>query len=447
MKLPVKPPDFLSIINNSPHLLEKAISANPLDEKGRYLHWDKLRHLTPPQGLTSEEWWAITRFRRQSLSVSLPLHDKAGRPFNFCIPDTLHRDLHQLDMTATGKIPGNQPLASPAMQNTFRFRSLAEESIRSSQLEGASTTYRVAKEMLRQGRRPSDKSEQMIFNNYHAMQFIRELRDDELTPSLILELHKILMEDTLDESEKAGVLRSESDEVYVTDRTGAGILHSPPNASELPRRMDALCAFANQVTENPFVHPIVQAIALHFMLAYDHPFVDGNGRTARALFYWSMIRRGYLLTELISISRIIKQSPTQYGRAFLHTETDGNDLTYFIIHQIGIIKQAMEDLNNYMDQRTKDLTSTHDVIKSAQIPGIEKLNHRQLSLLRHALDHPRFVYNINEHRNSHGISYETARQDLLQLSDKLKLLNKLKDGKTFIFISPDDLKDQLKRHH
>lgn len=44
------------------------------------------------------------------------------------------------------------------------------------------------------------------------------------------------------------------------------------------------------------------------MIAYMHPFVDGNGRTARALFYWYMLKSGYWLTEYLSISRVIAKS-------------------------------------------------------------------------------------------------------------------------------------------
>ena len=56
----------------------------------------------------------------------------------------------------------------------FLVNSLMEEAIRSSQLEGATTSRRVAKEMLRTGREPRDRSERMIANNYRALQFMRE---------------------------------------------------------------------------------------------------------------------------------------------------------------------------------------------------------------------------------------------------------------------------------
>ena len=443
MKPPIKPPDFTKMITENPKILVKAFSASPTDHKGRYLHWDKLRHLSPPDDLTSEEWWAIIRFRRQNLFTSLPLIGKSSQAFKFCMPDSVQKDLHWLDINAAGTISSNQSIFNSGMQNTYLVKSLVEEAINSSQLEGASTTRHVAQEMIRQGRDPKDKSEQMILNNYHAMQLIRDFKDDELTPSFLLELHRILTEKTLDDSGKAGILRSKEDKVYVTDRTSSSILHLPPKASELEQRIESLCRFANCASGEGFIHPVIRAITLHFMLAYDHPFVDGNGRTARALFYWSMINQGYWLTEFISISRIIKLAPVEYGRAFLYTETDDNDLTYFIIHQLEVIKKAIADLHLYIEKKTNDIKYAQETLRDAKHLG-GKLNFRQLGLLRHALKHSKFIYNINEHRNFHGISYETARKDLLYMSDDLNLLNKLKDSRTFIFISPSDLEERIK---
>ena len=65
-----------------------------------------------------------------------------------------------------------------------------------------------------------------------------------------------------------------------------------------------------------FLHPVIRSILLHFWVAYDHPFVDGNGRNARALFYWSMLRHGFWLAEFFSISHEILKAPRKYYRAF-----------------------------------------------------------------------------------------------------------------------------------
>ena len=232
-----------------------------------------------------------------------------------------------------------------------------EESISSSQLEGASTTRNVAKNMLQTKRQPRNKDEQMIYNNYLAMRFIQEHKDDDLTPTLICELHKIVTEKTLEEGDetKVGRYRELDDDVRVIDITSNEVLHTPPLASELPKRLEGLCQFANTEQTDVFIHPAIKAIVLHFILAYEHPFVDGNGRTARALFYWYMAKKNYWLMEYCSISNILKNAPAKYSRAFLYTETDDSDLTYFIIHQLDVIQQSIKSLNDYIARKVESV--------------------------------------------------------------------------------------------
>ena len=446
MRLPVFPPDYKEIIGASlgqgGEGMELLTSFTPLDEKGRYLHWDKLRHLPAPEGFSSEQWWAGVKFSRQRAYKKLPLFDKLGKPFVFSAPDSVQRELHWLDKNASGSIQAEDAVTNPQMRNTYLIRSLVEEAISSSQLEGASTTRHKAKEMIRQQRSPSDKSEQMIFNNYHAMKFIGDNKDELLTPSMVFELQRIVTENTLDDDFMAGQFR-DGDDVHVVDNQSQVVLHTPPLAAELKSRLQSLCDFANgNDDEGVFLHPVVRAIVLHFMLAYDHPFCDGNGRTARALFYWAMARQGYWLLEFVSISKVIKAASAQYGKAFLYTETDDNDITYFIIHQLEVIHRAIEALHSYLDREIHDIEATEQfLIQNKSLKG--KLNFRQLALLRHALKHPRFTYVVQEHQQSHGVSYDIARKDLSELSDKMKLLVKTKQGKRYLFVVPLDFEQRV----
>lgn len=449
MKIPVSPPDC-SVVMSASTLPDNDLawqimsSFTMLDDKGRYLHWDKLRHLPAPDGFSNEQWWVGVKAARQKHYQQLPLFDKQGNAFIFCVPDSVQRQLHWLDRHASGSFQVEEAITNPQMRNTYLIRSLLEEAISSSQLEGASTTRHEAKEMIRQQRSPSDKSEQMIFNNYQAMQFIHENQDEQLTPSMVFELQRIVTDKTLDDEAMSGRFRGKDDEIHVADNASQEILHTPPPADELKQRLQRLCDFANSTDEGDgmFLHPVVKAIVLHFMLAYDHPFCDGNGRTARALFYWAMAKQGYWLLEFVSISKVIKAASVQYGKAFLYTETDDNDVTYFLIHQLGVIHQAIEALHDYLDKKTHDINITEQLLqKNDRLKG--KLNFRQLALLRHALKHPRFAYIVQEHQQSHGISYDVARKDLSELSDKLKLLLKTKQGKRYLFVVPSDLEDRI----
>ncbi len=450
MKIPVSPPEFNtlyhSIMDGDKDLLLRLLQSNsPVDAKGRYLHWDKLRHLSAPNGINNEQWWFSLKLARRNIYRSLPLLDKGGAAFQFTVPDCILRELHWLDRYAAGNIQSNDAITNSQTRNTYLIRSLIEEAINSSQLEGASTTRDVAKEMIRQDRPAKDKSEQMILNNYQAMQFIREMKNEALTPSIIFELHKMLTRQTLDEKE-VGRLRTGDDNIHVVDKATQKYLHTPPQAEQLPKRLQALCNFANSGDDieagKTFLHPVIKAIVLHFMLAYDHPFCDGNGRTARALFYWAMARQGYWLMEFISISRVIKQAPGQYSKAFLFTETDDNDLSYFLIHQLEVIHQAVDDLHIFLDEKMQGVNEAERLlVDNPRLRG--KLNFRQLALLRHALKHPRFSYVVQEHQRSHGISYDVARKDLLDMADKCKLLVKTKQGKRYYFVVPNDLEQRI----
>ncbi|MCP4116506.1 MAG: Fic family protein [Desulfobacteraceae bacterium] len=416
---------------------------SPTDNKGRYLHWDKLRHLIPPNGFTSEEWWAAIKFSRMSLKKILPFRDKQDHHFYYCTTDFLQEKQSWLDRGAAGTITTDSPITNKETQQTYMINSLIDEAISSSQLEGAATTHKVAKEMIRERREPESHDEKMILNNYRGMEFIKEIRSEELTPSMIKQIHKELTKDTLENRKFEGAFRTNND-IRVVGKVDHETIHVPPPFNELEDRISTLCLFANGELDRGFIHPVMRAIILHFVLAYDHPFEDGNGRTARALFYWSMLNQGYWLIEYISISNIIKRAPVQYTKAYLHTETDENDLTYFIIHQLMVIEKAMAELQQYLERKTNDIHEAQDLLSGKE--RLRKgLNFRQLNLLRHALRHPNTLYSIEAHKNTHGVSYDTARRDLVAMAGKFKLFDRVKSGAFSYFVSPADLKERIKK--
>jgi len=446
MKTPHPPPDYdnlgRAIAEAGAEYLQRLFttSIGPAPG-GRYLHWDELRHKTPPEGFSHVDWWFAVKSARRLLYKPLPLWDKEGHPFRFVLTDPVLSRLHSIDRNASGQIRLEAPVANPETRNTYLVSSLVEEAITSSQLEGASTTRQVAKEMLRQGRRPRDNSEQMICNNFQAMRSISEHIHEPLTPETIFDLHRVLTQDTLDDPSAAGRLRYPQERIEVVDHRNNRILHIPPAAHELPERLARLCRFANETDNELFVHPIICAILLHFALAYDHPFVDGNGRVARALFYWSALSRGYWLLEFISISRVLQQAPAQYSRSYLFTETDDSDVTYFILHQLEVIAKAIDALQAYLRRKTEALHETESLLRSSDRLQAA-FNHRQLALIRHALRSPGTHYTIEGHRQSHKVVYQTARTDLLGLAER-GILVKRKMGRAFVFLSSPTLRDQL----
>ncbi len=418
----------------------RAIESGLVDD--RYLHWDKLRHLEAPNGLSSDEWWLGLKIRRGAGARLLPLQDTAGTSFRYGLPDPVLRRLHRIDQRASGEVAMDEVVTSEKQAGQrFLVNSLMEEAIRSSQLEGATTSRRVAKEMLRTGRKPRDRGELMILNNYRALQFMREEMGESLSPEAILELHRIVTEGTLGNPSAAGRLQLPGEErVAVYDRDGdERPVHRPPPAEELPERMRLLCDFANEGEDGePFMHPVVRAILLHFWLAYDHPFEDGNGRTARILFFWLLLQRGYWLIEYLPISPIIREAPAQYGRAFIESESDEGDATYFLIHQLEVIDKALDKHDVYIQRKIAEVREVERLLQSE-----DGFNHRQLALLTDAVRSPDGIYTFGSHATSHRVTHETARTDLSDLTERGLLLRRSR-GRGYTFEPVPDLAARLK---
>lgn len=444
MKMPQRPPaDWFEALREVTEAAEAvsgnvfgdaAAAARAADRYG-YPHWDQLRFHEPPKPWTRRQWWAMLKLQRQ-LARSVPLSDLNGRAFVYSLPDPVSELLHRIDQRGGGSVELPEPVVNPSTRDRYVVSSLMEEAIRSSQLEGAVTTRQIAKDMIREGRKPRDRSERMILNNFLAMQHIRELKDQNLTPEVLLGLQRILTADTLDDTSAAGRFRRKDEQIDVADQYGE-VFHTPPPADELEVRVAAMCDFANGKTPGRFVHPAVRAIILHFWLAYDHPFVDGNGRCARAVFYWLMLKNRYWLAEYISISEVIYRAPAQYYRAFLYTETDDNDLTYFILHHLGVIEKAFEELLAYVRRKSEQLRQVEGRLRL-----VADLNHRQRALLGHALRNANARYTVESHQRSHDVVYETARSDLLDLQ-AMGLLIGAKIGRAWHFSPVPDLEQKL----
>jgi Fic family protein len=447
MTLPVPPPpfgkllsDLLAVSNGTGRfddLMRAGLGAAP---NGRYRHWDTFRHAPPLREVSAEEQWVAVKLARRALYRPLPLQDVTGKPFQYALPNPALEMLHQIDRNAGGNIQGSDQVTNPATRDTYLFTSIVEEAITSSQLEGASTTRKVAKAMIQEGRAPRDRSEHMILNNYQGMLFVRRFIKEPLTPEIVRELQRQLTEGALDDPSAAGRYRRDEEDILVEDEAGTR-LHTPPRAGELDDRMRAMCAFANGHTPDEFIPPAVRAILLHFWLAYDHPFVDGNGRTARALFYWSMAREGYWLCEYVSISRILRKARAQYARSYLYTETDENDATYFVLYQMRVLLRAIADLHDYLARKAAEMHDAEEIVRQASAVNAE-LNQRQLALINHALKQPSARYTVESHRVSHGVSYETARSDLLKLVGQ-GVLDQRKVGKAHVFVPAANLRELL----
>ena len=385
-------------------LIDSLLSKGYLQKiQNDYLYWSQLKYKakdTPPEEL----WQAVKLYRVLNQRTI-----KFGKyTFSYVLTDYIQQALHLFDMHIGGTLTSNMGIAETDTHK-FMMSSIMEESIASSQIEGANTTRKKAKEMIQKGIKPKTKSEVMIVNNYNTMQYIVQHKNNPLTPESLLHLHQLISHKTLDIEAEEGTFRTHND-IYVVDFSSSEVVHTSPDASEIPELIGELCTFFNTNTHN-FIHPLIKACILHFMIGYIHPFTDGNGRTARALFYWYMLKSGYWLTEYLSISRIIKESKSQYEKAFLYTEADDNDLSYFISYQLKAMEKAFDALKDYINRKQKE------IFQASQFMKIAGVNERMAQIIKIIYDDPERILSIKEIENRFLVSNYTARTDLKQLVD------------------------------
>jgi len=402
-----------------------------------YLYWDKFKHIPLPEGLDPKTAWFLVKLTRALDRRDTLVADVNGSTFSYSLTPEALRCLHEIDRRAGGSVTMDSGGIPEENRKRFLVNSLMEEAIASSQIEGAATTTRVAKEMLRTGRAPADRAERMILNNYKTIQQIKDYAAKPITPEMILALQESMTEGTLSQEGDSGRFRTADDDIVVVDDRRNEILHTPPHASEIPTQLQALCDYANN-DDGDFEYPVLKAIILHFWVAYLHPFVDGNGRTARALFYLYMLKRGYWLFEYLAISRVILGKRGQYDKAYIYSEQDDCDMTYFITFNLHAIEQSLNELHDYMSRKSKEDDRLQRNLKSNL-----SLNHRQRAVLIRALKDPGVQVTMESHESSHDVAYATARADLLSLVEDGYMLKK-RVGKKYVFVPSPDLRNMIR---
>ncbi len=385
----------------------------------KYLHWEELKRRDLPAD-PLYVWILMKAFRKKDMKYLK--FDTLELRYNL-LDDFLEK-LHFLDKSAAGSISSGLDSISRD-RDQFIINSLMEEAIASSQIEGAAVTRKIAKHMLREKRKPVNKDEKMILNNYITMKKITRMKNEDLTPKLILEIHKTITRDTLTEPKDEGRFRDNND-IRVFDLRG-NMLHTPPDFRLTEEFIGKFCDFANNDDEQ-FIHPVIKGIILHFLIGYIHPFNDGNGRCARSIFYWYMLRKDYWLFEYMAVSRAIKDTKGQYKRAYQYVESDDNDLTYFIRYNLTAVTTAVENIQKYIDKKQKESRQALKILQDSK-----GLNLRQAEIIKSLIKKPDKPITIKEITETYHVAYATARSDLFHLED-LGYLSKQKSGKEYIFL-------------
>ncbi len=372
--------------------------------QGDYQYWDKVKYQKTAD-LSAEQIWKFVKISR---FLQYDQIDFGQTKFRYMKNRQIEKDLHELDVMLNQRIGQVNPMESFVYQE-----SLFEEAIASSQLEGANTTTEVARNLLEHQKSPKDHSEVMIMNNYLATIMTSQRRSEPLSVELILDIHQRMTQNT-EASDSAGIFRDTP--IYVQDTVSGDVIYSGLPADQLGHLIEQLCEFANN--DDVFIHPIIKASIIHHTFAWIHPFTDGNGRTARTLFYWYMLKSGYDMMQYISISRSITIAKNQYYKTFQMVEQDDNDLTYFIKYSIKILRQDFQRLKDFIEKEEQ----AKQAIKALSYDLMESgLNKRPADFMANHIVRKKKYFTISIYSQKCKVSRQTASKDIKEIEQAMTL--------------------------
>jgi len=216
---------------------------------------------------------------------------------------------------------------------------------------------------------------QEVINYRKAMDFIGEGENEEkeITEDLIKHIHKLTVSKILD-PEKCGELRKT--QVVVKNSSTGEVSFRPPLAIAIPFQIKDLLAFLNS-TENKDIHPVLNSGIVHYELVRIHPFIDGNGRVARALSTLILFQDGYDIRKFFSLEEYFDSDSEVYYEALKSVEKNGGDLTRWLEYftqglsiELSKIKEKVERVS--IDAKLKSkLGGTPLMLSERQLKIIE----------------------------------------------------------------------------
>ncbi len=394
-------------------------------QEENYYPWSIARHVAKELRIPPEAAWESLLIQRSAFRrIQTPICTPKGDHFCFGIQTSFWAFAHRLDQGYCG----HDNIAESLTEERHRYlvEGIMEEAIASSQLEGSKTTRSAGLALLKSGRAALTSDEKMVVNNFRALNAVEErFVREEFTISNILELHAILVEGLLDDEGETPRLREKDEKIFVSDKLTGDIFHEGPHPTFVRKELNRLCYFANSSvndTGTQFTHPFIKAVELHFWIGYLHSFTDGNGRLARTLFYWYLLRRGYWAAAFLPISSVLKEAREEYPRAYQHSEQDNFDLTYFIDFNVRKMSQAMDRFEVHRSKVEERIKKRRNELSG------HDLNHRQLILLDYLMRHPEQTVSVRSHMLMTKVVKQTAISDYQKLIAS-GLLEKLKEGR------------------
>ena len=381
----------------------------------RYLtRQEVLYRVTPRENM--DVFWPQLLEARKKYAIGTPLRDKSGNEFWLALIPELTASITYVEDIGKHELFA---MVQGELAHSIILDAILDEAFYSSVIEGAFSTKQRTVELIATKSKPANKSEQMIFNNYKALQFVLENLDKPLDEDIILSIYRLVTEDTLETADV--VERYRNGPVYVWDAGLNKAIYEGPAYSNVPSMMSALIEFVHDDTDG--IHPMIKACILHFYFVYIHPFFDGNGRTARAISYMYLLQRGYSFFKFFSISSIVREQKARYYKAIMDAENPEADLTYFVLSYTSMV---MDSIKQVLVRFEKEFHTK--IVQDCMGKLGVALSTRQEKSIDSLVKGKKAFLTVEDYTKRFKVAYETGRSDLYQLVD-FGLLTKTKTGK------------------
>jgi Fic family protein len=308
----------------------------------------------------------------------------------------------------------NAPLI-PSFEKQFQTDAITRTVHHGTHIEGNDLTFIQTKKVL-EGQeiyaRARDIQEVINYRNVVTLLDDLAAKRGDYEPELLKEIHKVCVYKIVAE-EKIGVFRTTG--VIVKEEASGKIIFQPPPFVEVPYLLDDYFAWLN-TKEAKEIHPIIRAGIIHYVLVATHPFVEGNGRCARAFATLILIKEGYDIKKFFSLEEHFDSDPASYYDAFSLVDKQSKNI-------------AARDLTPWLEYFTEvvavELTKIKEKVKKLSIDTRLRvkigqqisLSERQMRLVEFLSDQGACTMQQLKHVLA-MVSEDTVLRDLKDLLDK-----------------------------
>lgn len=288
-------------------------------------------------------------------------------------------------------------------------KALILESHHSTHIEGTAISLEQAQDIL-SGKKVNGVShddEKELLNYKKAMNFISKYlgKDDPVSEGLIRELHKIIVVGVRGGQVQPGAYRKIQN--YVANSRTKEIIYTPPSPLEVPHLMREFVDWINGNVEE--VSPVLVSAVAQFQFVHIHPFVDGNGRTARLLSTLILYKTGYDFKRLFTISEYYDKDRPAYYNAIQSVRKNEMDMTVWLEYFVDGLRSQMKEIQS----KGKEIIEKDTKLQKVKKMG---LNRRQEKAVKFILQNGKIT--ANDYQKVTSCIRRTAQRDLDSLVEK-----------------------------